>query len=318
MPHFDPLGVTEPATALRTSVALLHGDNIFINGIISLEIDTHKVVILLICTTDQMPGVFKHRIKYDFHAFRQIERPHISRYQPRLLEFLFGKIDQFVGTDGIAGFDLLQCFTASHREEDDFAFSLVVDRPLRYGLDQIIGIDFEKFAQRFDRRRIGGVKLRIDRFGGLGIALFVSAYCRLDIGTIVTRFTDNDRILSAVRQDHKLFAATASDRTTVGFDYTELQPQPRKDLFVGLFHMMKFTPHILFICVKTIAIFHQKFTSAHQAESGSDLITELQIDLIEVDRKLLVASDRLLHQGNHHLFMCRPQDKFIVFSIFET
>ena len=70
--------------------------------------------------------------------------------------------------------------------------------------------------------------------------------------------------------------------------------------------------------MEAIAVFHQKFPSAHQSKSWSDLITEFEIDLIKIERQLFVTLDTLTDEIDHHLFMGRPQDKLILLAVFET
>jgi hypothetical protein len=45
--------------------------------------------------------------------------------------------------------------------------------------------------------------------------------------------------------------------------------------------------------VERIGVLHQEFARAHHAEARADLVAELGLDLVEVDRQLLVAGQLL-------------------------
>jgi len=70
--------------------------------------------------------------------------------------------------------------------------------------------------------------------------------------------------------------------------------------------------------MKTVAVLHQELTSAHQSETRSYLITELEVDLIKVQRQLFVTFDTLTYQIDHHFFMGRSKYEVVVLSVFKA
>ena len=55
--------------------------------------------------------------------------------------------------------------------------------------------------------------------------------------------------------------------------------------------------------VERIGVLHEEFPGPHDAEPGTDLITELGLDLIEVDRQLFVAAQLVACQFGDDLFV---------------
>jgi hypothetical protein len=43
--------------------------------------------------------------------------------------------------------------------------------------------------------------------------------------------------------------------------------------------------------MKGVGILHDEFAASHDAEARADLIAELRLDLVEIDRQLAVALD---------------------------
>ena len=58
-----------------------------------------------------------------------------------------------------------------------------------------------------------------------------------------------------------------------------------------------------FVGVERIRVLHHEFARAHHAEARPDLVAELGLDLIEIDRQLLVAPDLLARDVGDHLLV---------------
>jgi hypothetical protein len=59
--------------------------------------------------------------------------------------------------------------------------------------------------------------------------------------------------------------------------------------------------------VKGVGILHQEFARAHDAETGSDLVAHLVLDLVQVERQLPVAADLAAHDVRDDLFVGRTE-----------
>ncbi len=54
--------------------------------------------------------------------------------------------------------------------------------------------------------------------------------------------------------------------------------------------------------IEGVRVLHQEFARAHRAEARTDLVAELQLDVIEVQRQMLVRLDiRAENVGDHFL-----------------
>ena len=55
--------------------------------------------------------------------------------------------------------------------------------------------------------------------------------------------------------------------------------------------------------MKGIGILHDKFSAAHQTEAGPNLIAELCLDLVKIDRQLAIGAQQVCGEGRDHLFV---------------
>ncbi len=67
-----------------------------------------------------------------------------------------------------------------------------------------------------------------------------------------------------------------------------------------------------------VGVLHQEFASAHQPEARADLVTELGLDLVEVDRQLLVAVQLIAGQVGNDFFVGRAHAELAVVTILQA
>ena len=67
-----------------------------------------------------------------------------------------------------------------------------------------------------------------------------------------------------------------------------------------------------------VRVLHDEFTAAHQAETGTDFVTELGLDLIQVDRQLFVAVQLVAAQVGDHFFMGRAHAELTAMTVFKA
>ena len=70
--------------------------------------------------------------------------------------------------------------------------------------------------------------------------------------------------------------------------------------------------------MKGIGILHQKFAGAHHAEARADFVAELELNLIEIDRQLLVAAQFAPRYLGDDFLMGGPIDELAVVAILEA
>jgi hypothetical protein len=58
--------------------------------------------------------------------------------------------------------------------------------------------------------------------------------------------------------------------------------------------------------IERICILHQEFAAAHQPKAGADLITELPLNVIEIERDILVGTHIGTENFSDHFFVGWP------------
>ncbi len=61
--------------------------------------------------------------------------------------------------------------------------------------------------------------------------------------------------------------------------------------------------------MERVGVFHQELTGTHHAKARTHFVTELGLDLIEVQRQLLVGAQLVTDQIGNDLFMRRAENK---------
>ena len=70
--------------------------------------------------------------------------------------------------------------------------------------------------------------------------------------------------------------------------------------------------------MERVAVLHQKFTAAHDAEARTDFIAELGLNLVQVNRQLAVALYVTAHDIGNDFLVCWADDKFALMTILEA
>ena len=76
----------------------------------------------------------------------------------------------------------------------------------------------------------------------------------------------------------------AADRAGVGSDGAEFQSQSRENAAVGVVHVAVFAQKVVVVHVEGIGVLHQELAAAHHAETRTDLVAELGLDLVQIER----------------------------------
>ena len=97
---------------------------------------------------------------------------------------------------------------------------------------------------------------------------------------------DGQGILTGIGKHHKFMGETAADGSRISFDSSERQAAPFKNTLIGVIHFLIRSFRPLFCCIETVPILHNELTAAHESETGPDLIPELGLNLVEIDRQI--------------------------------
>ena len=144
-------------------------------------------------------------------------------------------------------------------------------------------------------RTIGRVVL----FVGTGVERSEPVHHRLQIFTVVDTgykvgvqpvLVEIDTALACFGKNDEFMAHVAADGPGIGFHRDRGQPHAGEGLQVGDKHPVVGLPCGIGVDVKGIGILHQEFPPPHDAEARPHLVTELPLDVIEVQRQRLVAA----------------------------
>ena len=67
-----------------------------------------------------------------------------------------------------------------------------------------------------------------------------------------------------------------------------------------------------------VGVLHQKLAATHQAKARADLVAELGLDLVQVDRQLFVAVQLVACQVGDHFFMGRTDAELAAVAILDA
>jgi hypothetical protein len=116
----------------------------------------------------------------------------------------------------------------------------------------------------------------------------------------------------------ELVRAGTADGTGIGLHRTEVQAQAGEHVAVRLMHAVVGFLQGGLVDMEGVGVLHEEFSTAHQAEARTDLVTELGLDLIEVDRQLLVAVQLVACQFGDHFLVGRTDTELAVMAILEA
>ena len=112
--------------------------------------------------------------------------------------------------------------------------------------------------------------------------------------------------------------AGTADGAVVRFNRAEFQAQAREHVAIGLVHAVVGDLQRREVGVEGISILHDELAATHQAEAWADFITELGLDLIQVQWQLLIAAQLVAHQVGDDLFMGRAGAEIAAMTVLEA
>ena len=110
-------------------------------------------------------------------------------------------------------------------------------------------------------------------------------------------------------------AQIAADRPGVGRHRDRLQTHPRKGLQVSDEHLVVSHARACVIEIEGIGVLHQEFAPAHHAEARPNLIPELPLDVVEIERQVAIARDAVPKNLRHLLFIRRAVKQVAVLAV---
>ncbi|MNZ29257.1 hypothetical protein D3C78_465020 [compost metagenome] len=110
----------------------------------------------------------------------------------------------------------------------------------------------------------------------------------------------------------------ATDRAGVGLHRAEVQAQAGKDVAVGQVHAIVGFLQGSRIGMEGVGVLHDELATTHQAEARTDLVTELGLDLVHVQRQLFIAVELVTGQVGDDLFVGRAHAELATVTVLEA
>ena len=136
-----------------------------------------------------------------------------------------------------------------------------------------------------------------------------------DVGGVIRTRRKRDGVLARISQHLEFVGDIAANGASVGLHGTEPQTQACKNPRVGVIHVLVFGAEAGFIEMEGIGILHQELARPHDAEARPDLVAELGLDLVEIDRQLLVAAQLVAGEVGNDFLVGRSVTVFRVLAV---
>ena len=164
-----------------------------------------------------------------------------------------------------------------------------------------------------------------------GVAIFLhglgrrGAWCtrrqrlgQFDVGSVVRVRAEGDGVFAGVGQHVEFVRAGAADRAGVRSHGAKLQAESGEDAAVGVVHVPVFALQIRERGMERVAVLHQELAAAHDAEARADLVAELGLDLVKMERQLAIALDVAAYDVGDDFFVGRANHEFALVAILEA
>ena len=127
-----------------------------------------------------------------------------------------------------------------------------------------------------------------------------------------------DVVLAAVRQQHKLMGHAAAHHAGVGKDGDDvLHADAAEDAFVGGMGLLIIGVQVLLRGMETVGVLHRELADADQAGARTRLVAVFRLDLVDHHWQLLVAVDFRAGDLAAGLLMRHSQDHRLVVTVGE-
>ena len=275
---------------------------------IAPPVHPRDVEILLVGTADEVTHLRHREVGDHPDGLPCSDRTEIARpaAEARADLRLGGEPESVLQSAQLAGLDLVQFVVAADQQQPDLQTGhLAAGIPAVDGEYDRLDRAFERHAEQFGdilatllarRRHLAHRLLRRQPIGNQRHRLG-----HLDVGGVVGRRAVGDGVFARVRDDLEFVTGPSADVAGIGGDGAESQPHAGEDALVSLVHRAVARHAAGVVAIEGVSILHRELAAAHQAEARPPLVAELGLDVIEVDRQLLVALDLLAEDVGNHL-----------------
>ena len=120
------------------------------------------------------------------------------------------------------------------------------------------------------------------------------------------------------RQHDPLMAQIATDGAGVGAHRNGRQPHAGIGAKICHEHALIGLYRVFLVQVERVRVLHQEFAAAHGAEARTHLVAELPLDVVEVQRQILVGLHIAAENVGDHFLIGRPKEELALMAIFNA
>ena len=296
---------------MRAGIAGNDGDQIcpLIDGKVALGAGTGKVIIDLVGTAGPLLGLAQALVAYQTDALGQVNRSDKALVQTVGLELLVGHHAIALAKD-VLGLAVIELVVARDNGHDWLA--LGIDQ--RQRLSRTVLGEAKELGNGLDGARARSLDLGERTVAG-ALGHDDLGACRLVIGSKAAIVAVDQRSLAGVGQSHVLDGGIATDLAGVGDNGQSLDVAALADVSVGLLHLVVLLLQALLRGREAVGVLHDELAAAHQAKAGTELIAELVLNVVQIDRQLLVGTQLIAHQGRDGLLVGGAQHELATMTV---
>ena len=142
--------------------------------------------------------------------------------------------------------------------------------------------------------------------------------CEIEGRRVVRAGAPGNRVLAGFGEHLKFMRRGPADLTGIGGNCSKLKAEPRKYACVCVVHRPVRLEHRIPVDVERIRVLHDELARAHDAESWPHLVSKLGLDVIKIERQLLVAADLLARDVGDGFFGCRLHDEIALMTVLQA
>ena len=307
----DAASSRERLAAVRAGIAGNDGDQIcpLIDGKVALGAGTGKVIIDLVGTAGPLLGLAQALVAHQTDALGQVNRSDKALVQTVGLKLLV-RHHAITLAKNMLGLAVVELMIA--RDDGHDGLALGIDE--RQGLARAVLGEPKELSNG-----LNGAHARSLDLGKRTVTGTLShddlGACSLIIGGKTAVIAIDERSLAGVGQSHVLDGGIATDLAGVGNDGQGLDVAALANVSVGLLHLVILLLQALLRGGEAVGILHDELATAHQAKTGTELVAELILDVIEVHWQLLIGAHLVAHQGRDGLLVRGAQHELATMTV---
>ena len=307
----DAARTLELHAALRAAVAGLDGDDI--GPLVDLEVlaklRAHVVITVLVCADDPLRHRLQAVCRDDEGVLGQADRAHGALVQAVGFHILIGEDGETAG--GTGSLLLVHLMIAGDEQHDELALVVLAGERLHGGgfrdAQELGELGDGVHAGRGHLLHLGHI---VDRGASQALAHLVACG--------VTAIAVHERGLAGLGKRMELAGDRAADLAGIGLHGAELKAATRADALVGRVHPVVLLLQRFLRVMEAVAVLHDELAAAQQAEARTDLVAELRLDLVHVQRQLLVGAQLGAHERGDELLMGGAEAELMVVTVVEA